>query len=70
MIVDKFEYAKCNGDIHFFPFPPEIPPLGKFGTKIQNCQFKLKPGINSSVLDQKYPLWANQNYQFKLKFGT
>ena len=28
-----------------FSFQPEIPFLGKFGPKIQNCQFKLKSGI-------------------------
>ena len=28
----------------FFYFRPEIPFLGKFGPKNQNCQFKLKFG--------------------------
>ena len=35
-----------------FSFRPEIPFLGKFGPKIQNCQFKLKSGI-----------YANSNMQ-------
>ena len=43
--------AELNGDVHFFRFPSEIPSLGKFGPKIQNCQIKLKPGtkINSNM---------------------
>ena len=45
--------------------------LGKFGPKIQNCQFKVKFGIvnssdmqdsmvifNFSVFQRKYPFWA------------
>ena len=58
---------------------PEIPFLGKFGPKIQNCLFKLKPGTetNSNMqnsmellpfpgLDQKYPLWANLIQKIKI----
>ena len=36
--------VEFNGDIDFFRFPPKILFLGKFGSKINNCQFKLKPG--------------------------
>ena len=36
------EYADTNGVVHFFCFRMEIPFLGKFGWKNQNCQFKLK----------------------------
>ena len=31
-----------NGDARFFCFPREIPFLGKFGPKSENCQFKVK----------------------------
>ena len=77
--------AELNGDVHFFRFPSEIPSLGKFGPKIQNCQIKLKPGtkINSNmqnwmVLFTFYVLnvfgqiliQKKQNCQFKLKFGN
>ena len=50
----------------------EIPFLGKFGPKNQNCHFKLKFGtytnlnmqnfmarLTSSILDRKYRIWAN-----------
>ena len=43
-IVDYFEYAEFNGDVHFLRFLLEIPFLGKLGPKDQNCQFKLKFG--------------------------
>ena len=33
-----------NGGVHFFCFRPETPFLGKFGSKNQNYQFKLKFG--------------------------
>ena len=67
-----FEYTEFSGDVHFFRFLPGMPKY-KLGPKIQNFQFKLKPGaftFNSnmknsvvvftfSVLDRKYPFWAN-----------
>ena len=40
-----------HAKVRFFSFQPEIPFLGKFGQKYQNCQFKLKFGTetNSNV---------------------
>ena len=40
-----------HAKVRFFSFQPEIPFLGKFGQKNQNCQFKLKFGTetNSNV---------------------
>ena len=53
-------------------FRPEIPFLGKFGPGYENCQIKLKSGINTnlnmqnsvvvfsfSIFDRKYPFWSN-----------
>ena len=42
--LDQFEYAKFRDGVHFFYFQLEIPFLGKFGPKTQNCQFRLKFG--------------------------
>ena len=42
--MDYFEYVELNGGVHFFCFRPETQFLGKFGSKNQNCQFKLKFG--------------------------
>ena len=43
--LDYFEYVKFDGDFSFFFFfRLQIPFLGKFSPKIQNCQFKLKFG--------------------------
>ena len=62
-----------------FCFWVEIPFLGKFGPKNQNCHFKLKFGTytnsnmqNSmvmfilSVFDWKYPFWANLVQKVKI----
>ena len=59
-----------NGNVHFFCFQPEIPFLGKFGPKNQNCQVELEFGTynnlnmqNSiltfifSIFDQKDSFW-------------
>ena len=43
MIEDYFEYAKIDGDVHFF-LKQEIPFLGKFGSNNLNCSYKLKFG--------------------------
>ena len=61
--------CKFNGDAQFFRFRPEIPFLGKFGPKNQTYQFKIgtKTNLNMqnsmvmffSVIDWKYPFWAN-----------
>ena len=40
--LNKFKYAAFNGDVHFFRIQLEIPCLGQFGPKNQNCQFKGK----------------------------
>ena len=40
--LDQIEYAEFNDGLHFFCFRLEAPFLGKFGSKDQNCQFKLK----------------------------
>ena len=63
----------------FFCFWLEMPFLGKFGPKNQNCHFKLKFGTytnsnmqNSivmftfSVFDWKYPFWANLVQKVKI----
>ena len=42
--LDKFKYVEFSGAVSFFRFWLEIPFLGKFGPKNQNCQFKLKFG--------------------------
>ena len=44
-ILTNFKYTESNGDVQFFRFRLEIPFLGKFVRKNQNCQFKLKIGI-------------------------
>ena len=62
-----------------FCFWVEIPFLGKFGPKNQNCHFKLKIGTytNSNmqnsmilftffVLERKYPFWANLFQKIKI----
>ena len=67
----QFECAEFSGYVHFFRFRPQIPFLGKFGPKNQNCQFILKFGIwtnsnlqnsmaifNFSAFDWNYPFWA------------
>ena len=53
--------------------------MGKFGSKKQNCQFKLNFGtwtisnmensmalISFSALDQKHPFWANLVQKIKI----
>ena len=63
----------------FFCFWLEMPFLGKFGPKNQNCHFKLKFGTYSnsnmqnsmvmfilSVFDWKYPFWANLVQKVKI----
>ena len=65
--------------IYFFCFWPEIPFLGKFDSKSQNFQFKLKFGtstnsnihnsmvvFNFSVLDWEYHFWANLVQKVKI----
>ena len=60
-----------HGKVWFFCFRLEIPLLGKFGPKNQNCHFKLKIGTNTnsnmqssvvmltfSIFNMKYPFWA------------
>ena len=60
-----------HGKVRFFCFRLEIPLLGKFGPKNQNCHFKLKIGTNNnsnmqssvvmltfSIFNMKYPFWA------------
>ena len=44
LYLDQFKYAEFSGGVHFSRFKVEIPFLGKFGPKTQNCQFKLKFG--------------------------
>ena len=39
------EYAEFNGAAHFLCFRQEKPFLNKFSQKNQNCQFKLKFGL-------------------------
>ena len=38
-----------NVDVHFFCFRLDIPSLGKFGPKTQNCQFKLEFGTQTNL---------------------
>ena len=38
----SFEYAEFNDTFYSFRFRPEIPFLGRFALKYQNCQFKVK----------------------------
>ena len=49
--LNQFEHAEINGDVNFFRLQPEIPFLGKFDSKYQNCQFKVKldPYTNSNM---------------------
>ena len=51
MIVDCFAYVIFNTGVNLFHLKPEMSSFSKFGTKDQNCQFKLKFGswINSNV---------------------
>ena len=64
----KFEYTELIGSVQFTCFRLEIPFLGKFGPKNQNCQFELKIGTQANlnmknsmimfifpVFDWKYP---------------
>ena len=72
VVFFQFEYAEFSGYVHFFRFRPQIPFLGKFGPKNQNCQFILKFGtwtnsnmqnsmamFNFSAFYWNYPFWAN-----------
>ena len=72
VVFFQSEYAEFSGYIHFFRFRPQIPFLGKFSPKNQNCQLILKFGTwtnsnmqNSvamfyfSVFYWNYPFWAN-----------
>ena len=72
------EDTKLNSDVHFSCFTLEIPLLGKFGPKNQNCQFRLKFGIyNNSTIQlfrPEIPFWGkfgpeNKNCQFQVTFG-
>ena len=44
VVFFQFEYAGFSDYVHFFQFLAQIPFLGKFGPKNQNCQFILKFG--------------------------
>ena len=44
VVFFKFEYAEFSGYVRFFRFRPQIPFLGKFRPKYQNCRFILKFG--------------------------
>ena len=72
VVFFQFEYAEFSGYVHFFRFQPQIPFLGNFGPKNQNCQFILKFGtwansnmqnsmamFNFSAFYWNYPFWAN-----------
>ena len=67
--------------MRFFRFWLEVPFLGKFGPKNQNCHFKLKFGIQTnsnmqdsvvlftfSVLDRKHPFGQIWFKKSKLSF--
>ena len=41
--------AELNGNLNFFHIPPEISFSVKFGPKIQNCQFKVKPDTETNL---------------------
>ena len=69
--------------MRFFRFWSEVPFLGKFGPKNQNCHFKLKFGSQTnsnmqdsvvlftfSVLDWKHPFWANLVQKIKIVILT
>ena len=45
LVARLIQYAEFIGGVHIFCFTWETPFLGKFGSKNQNCQFKLKFGI-------------------------
>ena len=79
VVFFQFEFAEFSGYVHFFRLRPQIPFLGKFGPKNQNCQFILKFGTwtnsnmqNSmavflaSVLGWKYPFWASLVQKMKI----
>ena len=64
----NLKYEELSDGVHFTCFRLEIPFLGKFGPKNQNCQFELKivtkTNLNMKnsmvififpVFDQKYP---------------
>ena len=82
VVFFQFEYAEFSGYVHFFRFRPQIPFLGKFGPKNQNCQFILKFGTwtnsnmqnSMAIFNFSFSLGkfgpTNQNCPFKLKFGT
>ena len=70
-----------NGVVQFFfsVLHRKYPFLGNLGSKIQNCQFKLKPGTKTnsnmqnsmgifsfSVFHRKYPFWANLVCKIKI----
>ena len=42
-------FGELIGAVHFFPFWLDIPFLGKFGQKSQNCQFRQKFGAKTDV---------------------
>ena len=63
----------------FYVFNQKYPFWANFGTKNQNCQFKMKFGtwtnsnmhnsmvmLNFSVFNQKYPFWATFGSEKKL----
>ena len=73
------EICRLNDGVCFICFWLEIPCLGKFCAKNQNCQFKLKfsTQINSnmknsmmmlifSVFDKMYPFLRNLVHKFKI----
>ena len=72
MYEGLYEYLEFNSGASVSCFRPEIPFLWKFGPKNQNCYLRLKFNISAAlnmessivmltftVLDWKYPFWAN-----------
>ena len=45
LVPGLIPFAELNSEVRFSYFQPEVPFLGKFGLKNQNCQFKLRFGI-------------------------
>ena len=79
----KVQYSKqrslTHAQVRFSCFPREIPFLGKFGPKNQNCQFKLKYNTQTnsdiqnsvvpfsfSIFDWKYLFWTKLVQKVKI----
>ena len=50
LVSSLFKYAEFDGNVHFFYFKPDVPFLGIFVLRNQNCLLKLNCGTRLNLI--------------------